>query len=372
MRIGVPKEIKAQEYRVGLTPSAVAKLTQQGHHVLLEHGAGLGSGYSNTEYRDCGAHIVDSAAALYLQAELIVKVKEPQTEEFARLRAGQILFCYLHLAPHRPLTDALIASGAHCIAYETITDDQGRLPLLKPMSEIAGRLATQAGAHCLEKAQGGSGVLLGSVAGLDPGHVLIFGGGVVGSNAADVALGMGAKVTLVEPFATRRQSLRAQFPSDSFTVMASESLDLPRILADVDMVVGAALVPGAAAPKLLSVEDLKWLAPGSVLVDVSVDQGGCFATTRPTTHLAPTFVEAGIVHYCVANIPSAVARTATQALSQASLLYVQKIAACKLRDCLSAYPGLAAGLSVANGHLTCSAVAGAQQREFSAWDLALS
>jgi len=239
------------------------------------------------------------------------------------------------------------------------------------MSEIAGRLATQAGAHCLEKAQGGSGVLLGSVAGLDPGHVLIFGGGVVGSNAADVALGMGAKVTLIEPFAPRRASLAAQFTSDRFTAIGSQGLDLPSLLADADMVVGAALVPGAAAPKLLSVEDLKYLAVGSVLVDVAVDQGGCFATTRPTTHSAPTFVEAGIVHYCVANIPSAVARTATQALSQASLPYVQKLAGSGLRDCLSANPGLAAGLSVARGILTCPAVAGAQQRKSKPWSAVL-
>jgi len=371
MRIGVPKEIKAQEYRVGLTPQAVLMLTQQGHQALLESGAGLDSGYHDEEFRASGAQILASVGELYQQAELIVKVKEPQTEEVARLRAGQMLFCYLHLAPNRALTDALIASGANCIAYETITDEHGRLPLLKPMSEIAGRLATQAGAHCLEKAQGGSGVLLGSVAGLDPGHVLIFGGGVVGSNAADVALGMGAKVTLIEPFAPRRASLAAQFTSDRFTAIGSQGLDLPSLLADADMVVGAALVPGAAAPKLLSVEDLKYLAVGSVLVDVAVDQGGCFATTRPTTHSAPTFVEAGIVHYCVANIPSAVARTATQALSQASLPYVQKLAGSGLRDCLSANPGLAAGLSVARGILTCPAVAGAQQRKSKPWSAVL-
>ncbi|WP_320838459.1 alanine dehydrogenase [Zhongshania sp.] len=368
MRIGIPKEIKAQEYRVGLNPPAVARLTEQGHEVLLEADAGMGSGYSNAEYLACGARIIASVVDLYSLAELIVKVKEPQPEEVARLRPGQILFCYLHLAPNRSLTDALIASGAHCIAYETITDDQGRLPLLKPMSEIAGRLATQAGAHCLEKAQGGSGVLLGSVAGLEPGHVLIFGGGVVGSNAADVALGMGAKVTLIEPFSPRQNSLRAQFTHDRFTVLGGETLDLPRLLADVDMVIGAALVPGAAAPKLLSAEDIKWLAPGSVLVDVAVDQGGCFETTRPTTHLAPSFVESGIVHYCVANIPSAVARTATQALSLSTLPFVLALAAQPLKQVLDGHPNLANGLSVANGHLSCAAVAGAQQREFCRWE----
>jgi len=371
MRIGVPKEIKAQEYRVGLHPLALAALIQQGHRVLVESGAGLGSGYSDEEYQGVGATLVSSVAELYRQAELIVKVKEPQAEEVAQLRPGQIVFCYLHLAPNRSLTDGLIASGAHCIAYETITDDEGRLPLLKPMSEIAGRLATQAGAHCLEKAQGGSGVLLGSVAGLDPGHVLIFGGGVVGSNAADVALGMGAKVTLIEPFSPRQNSLRAQFTHRRFTVLGGKNLDLRRLLAEVDMVIGAALVPGAAAPKLLSAEALNWLAPGSVLVDVAVDQGGCFATTRPTTHLAPTYVESGIVHYCVANIPSAVARTATQALSLSTLPFVLALAAQPLKQALSAAPNLAHGLSVANGHLCCAAVAGAQQRDFRRWESVL-
>lgn len=371
MRIAVPKEIKAQEYRVGLTPAVVAQLTQAGHQVLLEADAGLGSGYSNAEYQQCGAQIITSLADLYQQAELIVKVKEPQPEEVARFNAGHIVFCYLHLAPNRALTDALIASGASCIAYETITDDQGRLPLLKPMSEIAGRLATQAGAHCLEKAQGGSGVLLGSVAGLEPGHVLIFGGGVVGSNAADVALGMGAKVTLIEPFEARRQSLRAQYNSDRFTALSNEDLDLRVLLAEVDMVIGAALIPGAAAPKLLSLEDLHYLAPGSVLVDVAVDQGGCFASTRPTTHLTPTFVQTGVVHYCVANIPSAVARTATQALSLASAPFVAALADQPLNQALRAQPNLAAGLSVARGQLICAAVAGAQQRDFRRWDLIL-
>jgi alanine dehydrogenase len=368
MRIAVPKEIKAQEYRVGLTPSVVAQLIQTGHQVLLETDAGLGSGYSNAEYQQCGAQIITSVADLYQQAELIVKVKEPQPEEVSRYHAGHILFCYLHLAPNRSLTDALIASGASCIAYETITDDEGHLPLLKPMSEIAGRLATQAGAHCLEKAQGGSGVLLGSVAGLDPGHVLIFGGGVVGSNAAEVALGMGAKVTLIEPFEARRQSLHAQFKHNRFTVLSPEHLDLPDLLAEVDMVVGAALIPGSAAPKLLGAEQLRYLAPGSVLVDVAVDQGGCFATTRPTTHLAPTFIEAGIVHYCVANIPSAVARTATQALNLASSPFVMALAEQPLKQLLSKNPNLAKGLSITRGQLTCAAVAVAQQRDFCRWE----
>lgn len=367
MRIGIPKEIKAQEYRVGLIPASVEALLAAGHEVLFETGAGCGSGYSDEEYLSLGATCCSSAAELFANCELIVKVKEPQPLEVALLQAHHMLFCYLHLAPNPTLTDALIDSGALCIAYETITDDQGHLPLLKPMSEIAGRLAVQAGAHCLEKAQGGSGVLLGSVAGLDPGHVLIFGGGVVGSNAADVALGMGAKVTMIEPYAPRRKSLLEQFPYSRFDVRDSEDLELSRLLVDVDMVVGAALVPGAAAPKLLAKSDLQYLAAGSVLVDVAVDQGGCFETTRPTSHLSPTFVEAGIVHYCVANIPSAVARTASQALSQSSLDYVQILAKGDLNSTLRDYPCLRAGVSIAGGTLRCAAVAGAQNREYQPW-----
>ena len=371
MQIGIPKEIKAQEYRVGLIPSAVADLVSAGHKVLIEREAGLGSGYSDDEYLAAGAQISASANALYRDAELIVKVKEPQAIEVSLLRPQHRLFCYLHLAPDPILTDGLIASGALCVAYETITDQHGRLPLLKPMSEIAGRLSVQAGAHCLEKAQGGSGVLLGGVSGLEPGHVLIFGGGVVGSNAADVALGMGAKVTMIEPFDQRRALLREQFKSPRFSVRDAENLDLRALLSETDMVVGAALVPGAAAPKLLCKEDLSALAPGSVLVDVAVDQGGCFETTKPTTHLEPTFLLDGIVHYCVANIPSAVARTASQALSQSTLPYVHLLASQNLKqECLN-NAGLAAGISVASGELTCAAVAGAQGREYKTWQQVL-
>ena len=367
MQIGIPKEIKAQEYRVGLIPAAVADLVSAGHKVFIEREAGLGSGYSDDEYLAAGAQISPSAAALYQDAELIVKVKEPQPSEVSMLQPRHRLFCYLHLAPTPTLTDGLIASGALCVAYETITDEQGRLPLLKPMSEIAGRLSVQAGAHCLEKAQGGSGVLLGGVSGLEPGQVLIFGGGVVGSNAADVALGMGAKVTLIEPFDQRRTALRKQFNSSRFTVCDATGLDLPALLNDTDMVVGAALVPGAAAPKLLRKEHLSALAPGSVLVDVAVDQGGCFETTKPTTHLEPTFVLEGIVHYCVANIPSAVARTASQALSQSTLPYVHLLAAPNIKQICLSNTGLAAGISIANGELTCAAVAGAQGRKYKTW-----
>ncbi|WP_339678020.1 alanine dehydrogenase [uncultured Zhongshania sp.] len=367
MRIGIPKEIKAQEYRVGLTPDAVADLVAAGHSLFVETGAGCGSGYSDDDYLAAGAQLSVSMASLYRDAQLIVKVKEPQASEVVLLQADHRLFCYLHLAPTPDLTTSLMASGALCVAYETITDEQGRLPLLKPMSEIAGRLSVQAGAHCLEKAQGGSGVLLGGVSGLEPGHVLIFGGGVVGSNAADVALGMGAKVTLVEPFAARRTSLEAQFKHPRFSVCDSANLDLRSLLNDVDMVVGAALVPGAAAPKLLSRTDLSALAAGSVLVDVSVDQGGCFETTKPTTHLEPTFLLDGIVHYCVANIPSAVARTASQALSQSTLRFVHLLAEQNIKQAFLDNAGLAAGLSIAKGKLTCAAVAGAQGRDAIDW-----
>jgi alanine dehydrogenase len=371
MRIGVPIEIKAQEYRVGLIPSAVAELVAASHTVFIESGAGLGSGYSDDDYLAVGAQLSTSMASLYRDAQLIIKVKEPQSREVSLLRPEHRLFCYLHLAPDSQLTSDLIASGATCIAYETITDEKGRLPLLKPMSEIAGRLSVQAGAHCLEKAQGGSGVLLGGVSGLEPGHVLIFGGGVVGSNAADVALGMGAKVTLIEPFAARRAALREQFKSARFSVRDNKGLDLRDLLADIDMVVGAALVPGAASPKLLSAQDLSALAPGSVLVDVAVDQGGCFETTKPTTHCQPTFIQEGIVHYCVANIPSAVARTASQALSQAILPFVYLLAKDNLKNECMSNANLAAGISVAKGFLSCAAVAGAQQREFSPWQQVL-
>ncbi|WP_269617722.1 alanine dehydrogenase [Zhongshania sp. BJYM1] len=368
MQIGIPKEIKAQEYRVGLIPTAVADLVAAGHAVFIETGAGLGSGYSDDDYLSVGAQLSPSAEALHRSAELIVKVKEPQASEVSLLGSRHRLFCYLHLAPDSTLTTALIGSGALCVAYETITDQDGRLPLLKPMSEIAGRLSVQAGAHCLEKAQGGSGVLLGGVSGIEPGHVLIFGGGVVGSNAADVALGMGANVTMIEPFAPRRTTLSEQFNSPRFSVCDAATIDLHALLSETDMVVGAALVPGAAAPKLLSRADLSALAPGSVLVDVSVDQGGCFETTKPTTHLAPTFLVDGIVHYCVANIPSAVARTASQALSQATLPYVHLLASQNIKEVCVNNAGLAAGISVVKGVLTCPAVASAQGRSATPWD----
>lgn len=362
MRIGIPTEIKAQEYRVAVVPDDVAALCQAGHEVVVQRGAGLGSGFSDDDYQRAGATTVDCAQAVFDQASLIVKVKEPQPQECQRLRPHHTLFCYLHLAPDAALTDALMASGANCVAYETITDSDGRLPLLKPMSEIAGRLATQAGAHCLEKAQGGAGVLLGSVAGLPPAKVLIFGGGTVGTNAAEVAVGMGASVTVIDPNDARRQQLQTEFAGADFTVL--DAPDLASMLPETDLVIGAVLLPGAESPKVLQRAHLSALKPGSVLVDVAVDQGGCFATTRPTTHGDPTFVEEGIVHYCVANIPSAVARTASQALSSASRPYLQQLASGPLAEVLAKDAYLLAGLNVAAGKVCFDAVASAQGRDY--------
>ncbi|MGJ8686091.1 MAG: alanine dehydrogenase [Spongiibacteraceae bacterium] len=362
MIIGVPREVKAQEYRVALAPTEVAALCAAGHHVLVSANAGFEAGFGDDRYLAAGAEILTDNLELYRRADLLVKVKEPQAEEYALLRPGQRLFCYLHLAPNPVLTDALLASGADCIAFETISDDSGRLPLLKPMSEIAGRIAVQAGAHCLEKAQGGAGVLLAGVAGLPPARVLIIGGGVVGCNAADVALGMGAEVLIVEPQAARRAAIEAEFSSSRLSLLDAIPEVKGELLASVDMVIGAALSPGASAPKILSVDDLGLLRLGSVLVDVAVDQGGCFASTRPTTHGEPTFVRDGVVHYCVANIPSAVAQTASRALSAAILPYVLRLAADDLAAVLAADPGLAAGLNIAAGQIRCAAVADAQNR----------
>lgn len=362
MIIGVPREVKAQEYRVALAPTEVATLCAAGHDVLISANAGLEAGFSDDSYRAAGAQILAENKELYRRANMLIKVKEPQPEEYALLRPSQRLFCYLHLAPNPILTDALLASGADCIAFETISDEAGRLPLLKPMSEIAGRIAVQAGAHCLEKAQGGAGVLLAGVGGLPPARVLIVGGGVVGCNAADVALGMGAEVLIVEPQAARRTAIETRFSSSRLSLLDGIPELKGELLASVDMVIGAALSPGASAPKILSVNDLGLLRPGSVLVDVAVDQGGCFASTRPTTHAQPIFIRDGVVHYCVANIPSAVAQTASRALSTAILPYVLRLAVEDLAAVLAADLGLAAGLNIAAGQIRCAAVAHAQNR----------
>ncbi len=355
MRIGVPREIKTDEYRVGLTPSAVRELVARGHSVLIETGAGVAVGFDDVAYQKAGATIVGEANTLFEDAELIVKVKEPQPEEYRQLKPTQILFTFLHLAPDPEQAEGLMASGASCIAYETVTDRAGRLPLLTPMSEVAGRLATQAGAHHLELHQGGRGILLGGVPGVSPANVTVVGGGVVGTQAARMALGLGAKVRILDKSLERLRELDSMFPGRVTCEYATEDA-LEQALPVTDLLIGAVLVAGDAAPKLLSREQLGAMPNGAVLVDVAIDQGGCFATSRPTTHRQPTFVEAGVVHYCVANIPSAAARTATLALSHATLPYVQALAQNGIQA-LEQDPGLAAGLNVYRGRIAHKAVA---------------
>ncbi|UZJ45702.1 alanine dehydrogenase [Marinimicrobium sp. C6131] len=366
MRIGVPREIKADEYRVGLTPSAVRELTALGHPVLVERGAGSAVGFDDPAYESAGATMVDSAGDVFADAQLIVKVKEPQPDEYRQLRSDQILFTFLHLAPDPEQAEGLMASGASCIAYETVTDRTGRLPLLTPMSEVAGRLATQAGAHHLELHQGGRGILLGGVPGVSPAGVTIVGGGVVGTQAARMALGLGARVRVLDKSLTRLRELDAAFHGRLVCEYATEDA-LEQALPRTDLLIGAVLVTGDAAPKLLSREQLGVLPHGAVLVDVAIDQGGCFATSRPTTHRQPTFSVDGVVHYCVANIPSAAARTATLALSHATLPYVQALAQNGL-EALKRDPGLGAGLNVHRGQITHEAVARALGKPWVAFD----
>lgn len=362
MRIAVPKEVKVQEYRVGLVPAAVKELAKRGHEVRVEHAAGAGIGFSDDDYAAAGARIVADAERLFAGAELIVKVKEPQEEERARLGSGQTLFTYLHLAPDSRLTGELLGSGATCIAYETVTDSAGGLPLLAPMSEVAGRLAVQAGAWCLEKMSGGSGILLGGIPGVEPGKVLIVGGGSVGFNACQMAVGLGSRVVVVDRSAAVLRRLDAHFESRIATVYSSADA-IERHLPDSDLVIGAVLVPGAASPKLVRRDDLGLLRPGSVLVDVAIDQGGCFESSRATTHDRPTFVEQGIVHYCVTNMPGVVPRTATFALNNATLPFVIDMAEKGVMRALRADPHLLNGLNVHRGMLTKQPVAEAQGRE---------
>jgi alanine dehydrogenase len=369
MQIGVPKEIKTQEYRVGLAPWAVASLARVGHTLWVEQGAGRGAGFTDADYTAAGARIAADADEVYARAELIVKVKEPQLVEFARLRPGQLLFSYLHLAVLPGLTRALMERGVSAIALETVSDAHGALPLLAPMSEIAGRLAVQAGAHCLETAQGGSGVLLAGASGVAPGRVTVLGGGSVGANAARIALGLGARVTLLDISPARLRELAERFGAALTTLYAAESA-IADAVAEADLVIGAVLLPGATAPKLVTRAMVARMRPGSVIVDVAIDQGGCCETSRPTTHDAPTYVEEGVLHYCVTNMPSAVARTATLALCQATLPYVQRLAARGL-DELREDAGLRAGLNVHAGLLTQRAVAGALHLSCTAPEVAL-
>jgi len=362
MLIGVPKEIKNHEYRVGLTPAGVRELTSAGHSVVVETNAGLAIGLDNDQYIAAGAKILDTAEAVFEQAQMIVKVKEPQANECKMLREDQLLFTYLHLAADKPQTDLLMESGATCIAYETVTDTHGGLPLLAPMSEVAGRLAPQEGAACLKKANGGSGVLMGGVPGVAPAHVTVIGGGVVGLNAARIALGMGANVTILDRSLSRLKEIDDMFGDKLNTLFSTEEAIRDQIKV-ADMVVGAVLIPGAAAPKLITKDMLSTMKPGSVLVDVAIDQGGCFETSKPTTHQEPTYEIDGVIHYCVANMPGAVARTSTFALTNATLPYVVQLAN-KGVDALAANAHLLEGLNVHKGQLTCGAVAQAFDYSF--------
>jgi alanine dehydrogenase len=370
MLIGVPKEIKNNEYRVGMTPAAVREAAHHGHEVLVQTGAGMGIGCDDEAYRAAGARIEASAAAIFERAQMIVKVKEPQPEECRMLRPGQVLFTYLHLAPDPRQTEMLLQSGCTAIAYETITDDRGGLPLLAPMSEVAGRMAIQVGAVALEKVNGGRGVLLGGVPGVPPGRVTIVGGGVVGTNAAKMAVGLGAEVTVLDRSIHRLRELDDIFLGRLRTEFASIHATEQAVY-EADLVVGAVLIPGAAAPKLVKKAQLARMKPGSVIVDVSIDQGGCFETSRPTTHAEPTYVVDGVVHYCVANMPGAVARTSTFALNNATLPFTLALANKGWQRACQDDEHLRAGLNVHAGRLTYEAVARALDRPYTPVDTIL-
>ena len=363
MLIGVPKEIKAQEFRVGMTPAGVRELVAAGHRVIVEAGSGEAIGLSDDLYNAAGATIIKTAEEIFGEAEMIVKVKEPQAHECRQLRPNQMLFTYLHLAADPQQAALLIASGATCIAYETITSARGGLPLLAPMSLVAGRLSVQAGAHHMEIHQGGNGTLLGGVPGVQPGKVLVLGGGVVGSSAIRVALGMGAEVTVVDRSVARLGELDEQYAGRLRTI-ASTAAAVDQYAREADLIIGAVLIPGASAPKLISRDLLAQLKPGTVMVDVAIDQGGCFETSKPTTHADPTYVVDGVVHYCVANMPGAVARTATMALTNATLPYVLQLAQGDVASVLLSDPHFGAGLNVYDGRLTHSAVAAALEAPF--------
>src|SRR5690242_7486164 len=356
MRIGVPKEIKNHEYRVGLTPPSVAELVAAGHEVIVETKAGSGIDFDDQDYVDVGARIVPDARTVFAQADMIVKVKEPQAVEIAMLKPHHLLFTYLHLAADKPQAEGLMKSGATCIAYETVTSNSGSLPLLKPMSEVAGRMSVQVGAHYLEKEPGGRGVLLGGVPGVAPARVAILGGGVAGLNAAQMAVGLRADVTIYDINNDRLAELDTHFGSQIKTAYASRAA-IAAAVAKAHLVIGAVLVPGAATPKLVSREMIRTMKRGSVVVDIAIDQGGCFETSHPTTHDDPVFVVDGILHYCVANMPGAVPRTSTFALTNATLPYVRAIADLGWQAAFRQDAGLAAGLNVHAGTITHTAVA---------------
>jgi alanine dehydrogenase len=356
MLIGVPKEVKTHEYRVGLTPGSVRELVHHGHEAIVETGAGAGIGFDDTAYQAVGARVVPSPADVFAEAEAIIKVKEPQPQEVGALREGQVLFTYLHLAADKRLAEALCRSGAIAIAYETVTEARGGLPLLAPMSEVAGRMAVQVGAHCLEKEQGGIGVLLGGVPGVPAAKVVILGGGVSGTNAARMAMGMEAYVTVIDRSLSRLYELDLQFGAQLHTLFSTME-NIEREVIAADLVIGAVLIPGAAAPKLVSRALVRAMKPGAVMVDISIDQGGCFETSKPTTHAVPTYVEEGVVHYCVTNMPAAVARTSTVALNNATLPFVLAIADRGWRRALSEDAHLRNGLNICRAQVTHPAVA---------------
>jgi alanine dehydrogenase len=354
--VGVPKEIKRDEYRVAMLPVGVEELVRAGHEVLVEVGAGLGSGLPDHDYLAQGAQMVATAREIFDRADLIVKVKEPQPAEWPMIRAGQLLFTYFHFAASRELTQAMVDSGATCIAYETLEDRQGRLPLLTPMSEVAGRMSIQEGAKFLERPQMGRGILLGGVPGVAPAHITILGGGVVGANAAKIAAGFQADVTIMDINMDRLRYLDDIMPAN-VNVLYSDRHVIRQELDLADLVVGAVLIPGAKAPSLIGREELKLMKPGSVIIDVAVDQGGCVATTRPTTHSDPTFIEEDVVHYCVANMPGAVGRTSTFALCNVTLPFVMKIASERLDEVWRKSPAIASAINVHQGKVTNAAVA---------------
>ena len=370
MKIGVPKEIKNNEFRVGMTPSSVKELSLYKHSVIVEKDAGLGIGYTNDDYVNAGAKIVDTAVEVFAVADMIIKVKEPQPNECKMLKKGQILFTFLHLAADEQQTKLLMESGCTAIAYETILGANNSLPILAPMSEVAGRISTQAGAHCLEKMNGGSGILLGGVPGVQSAKVVILGGGVVGENAARIAIGMGGDVFVFDKSIARLRYLEELFYAQMHCEYSTFDA-ITRHVKDADLVIGAVLLPGAKAPKLLNREQIKSMKPGSVVVDVAIDQGGCFETSKPTTHENPTYTVDGVVHYCVSNMPSAVPKTSTQALNNVTLPYILKLAENGL-DALRKDKDLLAGLNIYQGKITCNAVADAHSLDYIASGNALA
>ncbi|HEY8022821.1 MAG TPA: alanine dehydrogenase [Thermoanaerobaculia bacterium] len=365
MLIGIPTEVKDHEYRVGMTPASVHALVQSGNQVIVQRGAGHGSGIADDEYTGAGAELVPAAAAVYGRAEMVVKVKEPIAQEYGLLRSGQILFTYLHLAPLPELTDVLLERRVTGIAYETIVDAEGRLPLLTPMSEVAGRMSVVVGASFLQKIHGGRGTLLAGVPGVPPGDVVVIGGGIVGINAIKMALGLGARVAVLETNLDRMRYLDEIFQGQ-LTTLASNHHNLSAAMHRADLLIGAVLIPGRAAPKLVSRDMLKLMKEGSVVVDVAVDQGGCFETTHPTTHSDPTYVVDGIVHYCVANMPGAVPRTSTFALNNATLPYALALARKGVQRAVRDDAGLLAGVNTYQGHITCEPVAESLGRPYQA------